>query len=155
MEDKEVSDEEITETKEEDFDVIKFFGLSKDAYDEVTVALKIQEKLGTTVGQMQEALSKSVVERAEELTLDFPNIAPLGDYDKLLEDNDSMAEFLKTEAHKPEHWKLDGIRLSDLNKELISFIFNNVAVDDGTTFKGFVFTTKLGKIKHSFAQVES
>jgi hypothetical protein len=145
---------EETTPEEKPFSIIEFFDLSRDEYDEDKVADKIQAKLGTSLLQMKEALSKSVQERAEELTLDFPNIAPLGDYGKLIEDNDGMADFLKTEGHKPEHWKLYGIYLNSVNKELISFCFWNTGVDDGKTFQGFVFTSKTGKIKHAFAQVE-
>ena len=154
MEEKESTDQEIAEAKEEYFNIIEFFDLSKEEYDEDKVALKIQTKLGTSLDQMKDALSKSVQERAEELTLDFVNIAPMGDYEKLLEDNDSMAQFLKEEAHKPEHWKLESIFVNAVNKELLSFVFKNIAVDDGEGFEGFVFITKRGKIKHSFAQVK-
>lgn len=148
----EMTEKEKSE-EEPEFDLEKFLGLTDEDTIE-TVAVKTQEKLGTSIGQMQEALSKAVLSRAEELTLDFPNIAPLGDYEKLIEDNDGMTEFLKTEGHKPEHWKLYGINVSDLNKNLLSFIFHNMVVDDGSTFKGFVFVSKSGKIKHAFAQVE-
>jgi hypothetical protein len=89
------------------------------------VADKIREKLGVSIEEMQQALSSHVVEKAEALTHEFVNIAPLGDYSKLLEDNDSMAEFLKTEGHKPEHWVLYGVRQSDVNENLISFKFFN------------------------------
>jgi dsDNA-binding SOS-regulon protein len=143
------------EAEEEHFNVIDFFELSKEEYEEDQVAAKIQNKLGTSLEQMKEVLSKSVIDRAEELTLDFVNIAPMGDYDKLLEDNDSMAEFLKMEAHKLEHWKLYKIFVSDVNKDLLSFVFKNIAVDDGENFEGFVFVTKTGKIKHGFARIET
>ena len=153
MENQEVSSTETEKTKEE-FDVIKFFDLNKDNYDEDTVAVKIQNKLGTSLLQMKEAISSSVISRAEELSLDFINIAPLGNYGNLLEDSDSMINFLKTEGHKSEHWKLQNIFPNSINKELISFYFSNMAVDDGTTLKGIAFVTKSGKIKHAFAQVE-
>jgi hypothetical protein len=146
--------ETIEEKKEEHFSIIDFFNLTKEEYEEEKVALKIQEKLGTSLFQMKETISAYVIAHAEELTLEFPNIAPLGDYGKLIENNDDMTEFLKTEGHKPEHWKLHTILLSDVNKELLSFHFWNTGVDDGTTFQGFCFTTKTGKIKHVFAQVE-
>lgn len=151
----EVPVEETPEEKPEEpeFDLTGYLGLTdEDTAD--TVALKVQEKLGTSLGLMQEALSKATIERAEEFTLELPNIAPHGEYEKLIEDNDGMAEFLKTEAHKPENWKLYGIKMSDVKKELISFVFHNMAVDDGESFTGFVFVTKMGKIKHAFAQVE-
>jgi hypothetical protein len=118
------------------------------------VQQKIQEKLGVSILELQQALSNHVVEKAESLTHEFVNIAPLGDYSKLLEDNDSMAEFLKTEGHKPEHWILYGVRVSDVNPNLLSFNFTNDAVDDGEIFQGFVFVSFQGKIKHAFAQGE-
>ena len=152
MEEKEVITE--GEKVEERFSIIDFFNLSKDEYEEDNVAQKIEDKLGISLKQIKEVLSKSVIERSEELSLNMINIAPNGDYEKLLEDNDSMSDFLKKEASKLEHWKLDYIFVSDINNELLSFVFSNDAVDDGTTFEGFVFITKTGKIKHSFAQVK-
>jgi hypothetical protein len=155
MEDQEVSTENEAETAEEKpFDVIEFFGLSRDKYDEENVSDKIQNKLGVSILQMKEILSKSVQDRAEEMTLELTNIAPFGDYEKMIEDNDGMASFLKTEAHKVEHWNLYGIEVSSMNKELLSFIFRNPSIDDGETFEGFVFVSKSGKIRHAFARVE-
>jgi hypothetical protein len=112
----------------------------------------IKEKLGVTFGELKQLLSNYTVEHAEELTHEFVNIAPFCDYSKLLEDNDSMAEFLKTEAHKVEHWILQGIRESDVKKGLISFEFQNDSVDDGDVFQGFVYVSFQGKIKHAFTQ---
>jgi hypothetical protein len=143
--------------KEKPFNIIDFFGLTKEEYDEEKVAAKIENKfsaMGTTLLQMKEALSRTVQNRAEEFVLEFVNIAPLGDYSNLLEDNDSMAQFLREEAHQVKHWQLVQILVNDVKKELLSFIFNNKAVDDGTNFQGFVFVSKAGKIKHTFAQIE-
>jgi len=157
MEEKEVTPETQVEVpvepEEPHLNLDDLLGLVDDDTAE-TVGIKVQEKLGLTMETIKEALSKATIERAEEFTLEFPNIAPMGDYEKLIEDNDGMAEFLKNEAHKPEHWKLVGLKISDVKKDLISFIFANMAVDDGTTFKGFVFVSTTGKIKHAFAQVE-
>lgn len=127
----------------------------KDEDKAEDVDKKIQEKLGITVLEMQEKLSAYVKENAEELTHEFVNIAPLGKYDELLEDNDSMADFLKSEAHKPEHWLLYSIRQNESNQALISFDFKNAAVDEGQSMEGFVFVSKSGKIRHAFAQGES
>lgn len=133
--------------------VEKFADLGLEKAESIEEAEKmIQEKLGITSLEMKQALSNYVVDKAESLTHEFVNIAPLGDYGKLLEDNDGMAEFLKTEAHKPEHWELQAVRASDVNENLLSFEFGNKAVDDGDIFKGFVFVSLQGKIKHAFAQ---
>jgi hypothetical protein len=159
VDEQEITDEEIevvgdlTQEEEEEFDVNKFFGFEEKETPESLIK-KVEDKFGFPLLQMQAALSKSVVERAEELTLDMLNIAPKGDYENLLENNDDMADFLKTEAQKPEHWKLMGISVNDFRKDLLSFSFFNQAVDDGNTLEGFVFTSQAGKIKHAFAQVE-
>lgn len=124
--------------------------LEEDTIEQIDV--KLQEKLGVSIATLQEPLSRYMVENAEVLTHDFPNVAPMGDYSKLLEDNDGIAEFFKTEGHKPEHWKLDGINLSEVVKTLLTFEFHNVAIDDGESCSGFVYVSFDGKIKHAFAQ---
>lgn len=155
MEEKEMQEQKAPEApQEEEFDLEAFLDL-KDEDTAETIAAKVQEKMGVSFGQMQEALAKSLVDRAEEMTLEMMNIAPHGDYEKLIEDNDGMADFLKTEAQKPENWKLYGIKSSDVKKDLISFVFVNMAVDDGDKLQGFVFVSKTGKIKHAFPVVES
>lgn len=116
----------------------------------------IQEKLNISFIDMKKALSAATVANAEELTHEFVNVAPHGDYEKLLEDNDSMALFFKEEAHKPENWDIEALRPVE-NKSmpnLITFAFYNKAVDDGSTMKGFVYVSFEGKIKHAFAQGE-
>jgi len=135
--------------------VEKFADLGLDKADSIEeVEKKIQEMLGVSVLEMRQALSSYVLDKAEDLTHEFVNVAPMGDYGKLLEDNDSMADFFKTEAHKTEHWLLKEVAPSDVNKELITFRFANDAVDDGDIFTGFVYVSMLGKIKHAFAQGE-
>lgn len=135
------------------FNLLKYFDI-QDEDDADAVAQKVEAKMGTSIQTMKERLSEWVLAHAEEMTLDLHNIAPLGDYEKLIEDNDGMADFLKTEAHKPEHWKLYGVRMSDVNKTLIQFVFANMAVDEGETMQGFVFSNKTGTIRHAFAQVD-
>lgn len=113
--------------------------------------LKLQEKLGLKILDLQNAICDWIKNNAEEISQDFVNIAPLGDYGNLLEDNDSLALFLREESAKPEHWELMGVKSTD-NQNMIQFIFDCSAVDDGNTFKGFVFVGKSGKIRHAFAQ---
>jgi dsDNA-binding SOS-regulon protein len=117
------------------------------------VDAKIKEKLGIGLTEMKEALSSAVRDKAEEISLDLMNIAPYGDYDKLIEDNEKMAEFLKQEAHKPENWELFSVQLRETDS-LIQFKFMNSAVDQGDTFEGLVYVSQNGKIRHAFAQGE-
>ena len=139
--------------QEDHFSIDHFFGLTEE--DKVEdAARKVEEKLGISVETMKQQLSQYVIDHAEELTLELPNIAPLGDYGKLLENNDDMTQFLKEEGHKVEHWKFFSIEQSQINKSLLSFKFANLGVDDGHTLTGFVFASKTGKIRHSFAKIE-
>lgn len=114
----------------------------------------LQEKLGIGLGALRNSLSESVKNKAEELALDLPNIAPYNDYGTLLEDNDSMATFLRDESTKLENWLLNSIQEDDKNKNLIKFVFKNKAVDDGHVLEGIVFVNKSGVIRHAFAQVD-
>jgi len=121
---------------------------------EKIIDLALQEKLNIGLDNLRSSLSESVKNRAEELALDLPNIAPYNDYGKLLEDNDSMSAFLRDEAAKPENWLLLSLHEDSKNKNLIKFAFANKAVDDGRVLEGFVFVNKSGVIRHAFAQVD-
>jgi hypothetical protein len=116
---------------------------------------KIREKLGIGFSEMTEALCLSVKERAVELVEEIANIAPNGDYGKLIEDKELMAKFLQEEAAKPENWIIQFIETKKKDSGLIEFVFFNKTVDDGDIFKGFVFVGKSGKIRHAFAQIQS
>lgn len=116
---------------------------------------RLKEHLGINSVEIKEALSKAIVESAEELSLELPNIAPHGNYEKMLEDNESMANFLKDEASKPEHMVLYSIHEDDKMKQLLKFVIVNKAVDNGESLTGFVYVSKAGVIRHAFAQIES
>ena len=113
---------------------------------------KLKEHLGIGLEEMHQALSESVRSKAEEIADEMFNLAPMGDYDKLTEDKEEIAEFLRNEAHKPEHWRLN---MMDIRKDgLIHFGFLNLAVDDGDNFIGSVYVSKSGQIRHAFAYGE-
>lgn len=113
----------------------------------------LTEKLGHSLEDIKKPLLEHVKSHAEELALELPNIAPFGDYGKLLEDNDGMANFLKTDAADPKHWLINLISGDDKFEQLIRVVFKCLAVDDGDTLKGTVFISKAGVIRHAFAQV--
>jgi hypothetical protein len=117
------------------------------------VDAKLQEKLGITLLVMQESLCKYVSAQAEEIALELPNIAPNGDYSKLIEDNDGMATFLKEEVAKPNVWILAGAQDYE-NKSLFKFEFLCKAVDEGKTLIGKVFISKSGVIRHAFVVID-
>jgi len=122
---------------------------------EEMVEAKLKEKLGTGLDEIKQSLTAFVIDKAEELTHQFVNIVPYGDYDKMLEDNDSMAEFLRTEASKPENWKLQWLETTTATIPMLHFCFKNTSVDDGEGFVGNVYVGLNGKVKHAFAQGDS
>lgn len=135
----------------EDF---KELDLKEDDTEE-SVEAKLKEKLGVGIADLKASLTAFVVEKAEELTHQFANIVPYGDYDKILEDNDSMATFLRAEASKSENWKLQWIETTKSAVPMLKFSFKNTSVDDGEGFVGNVYLGLNGKVKHAFAQGES
>lgn len=132
-------------------DKIEDLGLEeKDELQQIDA--KIKEHLGIGLDDMHQALSESVQERAVEFAQEMFNLAPMGDYDKLTDDKDVIADFLRTEAHKPEHWRLN---MLDIRKDgLLHFSFLNLAVDEGDSFVGSVYVSKSGQIRHAFAHGE-
>lgn len=129
--------------------------LPEDAKTPEEIDKVLQEKLGISLAEMSKALSDSVSERAEELAEDTMNIAPYGDYSKLIEEKEDILKFLQEEAIKFENWKIQFIEAKKEKDQLIEFVFFNKAVDDGDILKGFVFVGLSGKIRHAFAQVNS
>ena len=133
----------------EDF---KEFDLSKLETVEQIEAY-VQEKLGMNFSEVKARLSSNVKDKAEELTHEFTNIAPYGEYDKMLEDNDSMADFLRAEAAKDENWLLQELQVvKSGGQDMLQCMFVNKSVDDGTSLEGHVFLSKTGKIRHAFVQ---
>lgn len=114
---------------------------------------KLKDKLGIDISTMVSLLSTFVIDKAPELAGDFINIIPYGEYDKMIEESADITKFLAEEASKPDNWSLYAITPSNVNSELIQFIFNNSSIDEGDLFQGHVFVNKSGKVRHVFTQV--
>ena len=108
---------------------------------------KLKEKLNISVKEMQDVLSTSLISSSADIAGELNNIIAYNDYDKIIEDENDMVEFLKNEASKPENFWLYGIQEDN---GLLKFHFINMAVDEGDVVNGFVFVSKGGKIKHYF-----
>lgn len=134
--------------KEKDNNLLDELGLvpgaGVDAWEKA-----LEEKLGLTIKDMQMAITDWLQTNAEKVAQDFFNIVPNGEYGLLIEEPNSIVEYLRTEATKLEHWSLSEARVRD---NMIGLVFDCKAVDEGDTFKGFIFITRNGKIKHAFAQ---
>lgn len=116
---------------------------------------KLKEKLNLSLGDLKLAISNSIEKRADDISADMFNIAPFGDYGKLIENTKDMSAFLKVEGIKPENWTLNMIAEDQKNTSLIRFLMSCKAVDDGDSLKGTVFVSKSGVIRHVFAQADS
>jgi hypothetical protein len=116
---------------------------------------RLQEKLGLTLKECQDALSNSLVIRAEEVVADLPSCAPYGNWDKLMEDPGDIQKFLEGEASKPENWEIIFFYARKEQDKLAEFVFYNKAVDSGDVLKGYVYVGVSGKIRHAFAQAYS
>jgi hypothetical protein len=124
----------------------------KDEHKIEEVEAILQEKMGIKLDDLRQAIGNYVQSHSEEMSQQFNNIAPLGDYSNLLEDRDSMSFFLKDEAFKNEHWKLFQIEPHTVHKNLLHFTFKNSAIDDGNTCRGFAFVSLSSKLRHAFAR---
>jgi len=115
---------------------------------------KIKKVLGIGTTDMKPYICSWLKDHAEELTLELTNIAPYGNYEKLIEDNDGMAEFLKNESTKLENWKPSHFEPADKESSLIKFTFYTESVDTGESLKGLVFVNPNGVVRHAFVVPE-
>jgi hypothetical protein len=112
----------------------------------------LKEKLNLGLDDIKKPLIEYLVSHAEALSLELPNIVPFGNYEKILEDNDGMAQFLKTDAANSKYWVIYGISDDDKFPQLVRFVFLCTAIDDGNSLKGTVFVSKTGVVRHAFVQ---
>lgn len=127
----------------------------KDSKSPEEMDKMLREHLGIGFSECAQALSESLMSRADELMVDMINLAPYGDYDKMTEDPIVILNFLKEEAAKPENWEIQFVEIKKTQDQLMELVFFNKAVDDGDLLKGFVFVGLSGKIRHAFAQIHS
>ncbi len=113
---------------------------------------KIKEQFGISLDDMILHLAEEVKNNPNKVAATFINVAPMGDYSKLLESPEEIAKFFSEEGYKPEFWIPETILSTESG--FIEFSFTNTSVDDGTTCKGYVVISSNGKIKHAFAQGE-
>jgi len=114
---------------------------------------KLKDMIGVEQEQITASLSKMTVDKSNSIVNQFENIAPHNDYGKFLTTESDMAYFIENEASKPENWDLIDVSVNS-DKNLVNFKFLNKAVDDGNSLAGFVWVSKTGKIKHTYAQNE-
>jgi len=150
-------DNKEEDLKEPEEHPLKVFFKELDLKDEdkrEDVINKITAKLNLSHETLCEGISAFVKDHAEEFTLEMLNIAPYGEYESLIEDEDNMAEFLKKEAVKLDNWKLVMIEPVSMDTSLIKFMYHNVAVDEGEVLRGFAIVSLSGKVRHAFANVD-
>lgn len=136
----------------ESFDDIKF-DESIDSVEKLFASLK--DQCNIDIEECKKALSASLKVRAEELLDDIINIAPYGNYERLLEKSEEILPFLQEDASAIENWKLEFIYPVKDNNKLLELVFVNAALDDGDLLKGYAFVGITGAVRHSFCQIHS
>jgi hypothetical protein len=144
-----MSEEQTAEVPVSDFKDLKFEAENIEQLD-----LEIQKKVGISFQTMKESLQNSLSARAGELVSEFKTIAPNGDYSVVLEDEVEMLSYLRDEASKSNNWEFEYVQVCESNSSLLEFVFYNRAVNEGEELKGYVYVSKSGQIRHSFAQCE-
>ena len=123
----------------------------KDLTSEKAAAI-VEEKLGVSLSQMTAALQQALQATAEQVAENYRVIAPLGDYSKMLEEQQDIANFFRDEASKPEYWKLSYLSRNKDPKhpQMLQLIFRNTAVEKDDSLEGSVFISFTGIIRHVF-----
>lgn len=118
---------------------------------EEQIDLEIKEKLGISLEDLKKAICSYTESHYDELSKQFVNIAPNGNYSLLMEDESKMADFIKSECSKIEGWKLIQVISVEKDSELLEFTFANSFVDDGDSMNGYAYIGEAGKIRHAFS----
>lgn len=115
-----------------------------------------QEKLNISFANMRALLRESLHDRASEIAAEFLVMTPYNNYDKLLEEQPHIANFLRNEASKDDNWEPNYIGLSRDPKmpDMLEVLFNNKAVDGGDALFGYIFLNYEGKVLHVFVQAD-
>lgn len=115
---------------------------------------KIKEKLGLSFQDMVEKLGPYVLKNCDKIADQMRNLAPYGQYDKLMEDKSQMLDFLKQELVKPEVWRLQEYTLDSKFKKMVVFKFKCSAIDQADSVFGNVLVSFSGAIRHAFITVD-
>lgn len=112
---------------------------------------QIENLTNISFNELKRKLSNYVIDNATKIVEEVHNIIPYGDYSSIIEDKLQMEVFLKDASNKLENWELDLVMQEN---NLLQLVFNNNSVDDGEIFKGHIFISANGKIKHLFARID-
>lgn len=98
-------------------------------------------------------VTKYVENNAEKISLNFINIAPYNDYEKLTYDKAEIVDFLRKECSKPENWKVKQISPDSIaNIEAVKITFYCSALGENERdFEAFSFVSNSGSVKYTFA----
>lgn len=120
-----------------------------DKETEESFIQKIKDKF-IDVNELTPHICSWLKNNAEDLVDTILNIAPNGDYSKLISEPDEMVKFVKEVCCNPEVWKC--CSMSEKG-QLFKFEFKCTAIDDGDKFFGIVMIGKESKkVRHAFVQ---
>ena len=129
---------------------------SEDTVEQVEA--KIEEIWKVKFSDLRKTLEKCTKEIANKLAEDMITVAPYQDYGKLLEEPEAIAAFIRDEASVPKNWELSMVEETDTRlvaEPLLQLVFDNIALDELGTLRGFIYLSMNGKVKHAFVRSDS
>jgi len=123
---------------------------------EKTMNKYVQKALNISIKDVRTMLQDFVSSNIEELCKDVVSIAPYDKYENLLDDVPSISKFMASEGNKSKNWKLRWVKsIVQDDTPLVMFSFDNLAADNGTIVKAYVFVDKDGEQLYSTADFSS
>lgn len=119
------------------------------------VEAKIEATWEIKFADLRKTLEACTVEVSAKLAEDMITVAPYQDYGKLLEEQEAIYTFLRDEGSLAKNWKLAMVEQTDTRlvaEPLLQLVFDNIAVDEPGTLKGFIYLSMSGKVKHAFVR---
>lgn len=121
------------------------------------VEAKIEETWEIKFADLRKTLETLTKEIAGKLAEGMITMAPFQDYANLLEEPEAITTFITNEGSLAKNWELGVVEETDTRlvaEPLLQLIFNNVAVDEPGTLKGFIYLSMSGKVKHAFVRAD-
>lgn len=119
------------------------------------VEAKIEETWEIKFADLRKSLETITIETADKLAEGMITMAPYQDYSQLLEDPGAITTFIANEGSLAKNWELAMLEETDTRlvaEPLLQLVFDNIAIDEPGTLKGFIYLSMGGKVKHAFVR---
>lgn len=104
------------------------------------VEKRLKAVLGIGFTEIKKYLNSYISSNLEGLCENVVSVAPFNDYSKWIDDPKDIQNFVKKDILNTKNWKprlIDSVVKDDI--AMVKVVFNSIAADDGTIFKGWVY----------------